>query len=85
MFGWFRSVAYLARRAAAVCDDLETAQENNLFKTDPDRFLALKRARARRFSVQPRRDRTCPPFLSPDKEELQRGIPQQQGGERHAG
>ena len=28
-------------RAAAVSDDLETARESNVFRTDPDRFLAL--------------------------------------------
>ena len=42
MFVWFRSLAYLAGRAAAFSDDLETARESNLFKTNPDRFLAVE-------------------------------------------
>ena len=33
-------------RAAAVSDDLETARESNLFRTDPDRFLALEFVKA---------------------------------------
>ena len=38
----FHSLACLAGgRAAAVSDDLETARESNVFRTDPDRFLAL--------------------------------------------
>ena len=43
MFILFRSLAYLAGdRAMAVSENLETALESNLFRTDPDRFLALE-------------------------------------------
>ena len=42
MFVSFRSLAYLAARTAAVSDDLETARESNLFRTDPARYLAPK-------------------------------------------
>ena len=41
-FVLFRSLAYLAcGRAAAVSGDIETARESNLFRTDPNCFLAL--------------------------------------------
>ena len=46
LFVWFRSLAYIAGRAAAVSDDFETARECNLFRTDPDRFLALEFVKA---------------------------------------
>ena len=42
MFVWFGSLAYLAGRAAAVSDDIETARESNLFRTEPDRCLTLE-------------------------------------------
>lgn len=36
----------MCRRTAAVSDDLETARENNLFRTDPGRVLALASVKA---------------------------------------
>ena len=36
MFVLFRSLAYLAGGRAALSDDLKTARESNLLRTDPD-------------------------------------------------
>ena len=42
-----RSLAYLAGgRAAAISDGPDTARESNLFRTDPDVFLALQFVKA---------------------------------------
>ena len=84
----FRSLAYLAGGRAAFSDDLKTARESNLLRTDPDRSPAQEFCKGfpspRRFSVQLRQGRTCPPFSFADEETLPRGMPQQQGSEHHA-
>ena len=46
-FVLFRSLVYLAGgRAAAISDGPDTARESNLFRTDPDVFLALQFVKA---------------------------------------
>ena len=50
-FVLFRSLAYLAGgRAAVISDGPDTALESNLFRNDPDLFLALQFVKAVPFT-----------------------------------